>query len=162
MRVFLDTTVFIEWLRKQGKYYSSIETIRNLFNSNQIIGVTSLDVLLELHKGNRGAREIDLIQNKWKFEITYLTPNFIVGDCIGKYKIDLDKFVAEWKKLSGITGEDPDSKHLVTARYARCNYFLTTDNKCINKMNNNGKKFLKNIGILKPDVLLKISQAVAV
>lgn len=95
MRIFIDTAVFIDWLRRKKKYFQSIEKIRDLINNNQMQGLTSLDVLLELHRGNQGAQEIELIEKKWKYVITYLTPNFIVGNGAERYKFDLDKFVSE-------------------------------------------------------------------
>ena len=151
MKVFIDTNIFIYWL-KQTLGYSNIEKIRKLAKEEKVEIIISLDVLLELHKGDAGSRDIGKIEQKWGYVIDYLTPNFVVGntrEAKESRETLLAEYVSKWKELLKSV-DDEDTKHYITSALAGAKYFLTLNDRFINKMKNEGRKHLTAPKIVKP------------
>ena len=157
-KVFVDSSVYINWLNK-GAEYECIERVKRLAKENTIEIKISLGIMHEILVGRDCSdAELEKIKNEWPH--TYcekLDPNFIVGDEDGSYKNYLAKCREEWKSLANLIHDTKDSKHFVTAdRLGGAEYFLTLDNKFFNKMNNEGQKHSSNVKRMKPCEFVKI------
>lgn len=156
VKIFIDASVYIAWLRKESEY-NNIEKIIEFIKNKQIEVVTSLDVMLEIIKGGNGYKDWERVDKNFSPIKHYLTPNFIIGDTNGSYKAFLDASIQEWESLSSLTNDNSDTKHFITGKnLGTVEYFLALDDKFFNKMRSQGKDFLADTQLVRPSDFIQV------
>lgn len=156
VKIFIDTSVYIAWLRKESEY-NNIEKIIELIKSKQIEVVTTLDVMLEIIRGGNGYKDWERIDENFAPIKHYLTPNFIIGDTNGSYKAYLDKSTKEWESLSSLIKDNRDTKHFISGKnLGAVKYFLALDNQFFDKMRSQGKDFLATTQLVNPSDFIQV------
>jgi len=156
IRIFIDTSVYIAWLKKEFEY-NNIEKVIKFIKDGKIEVVTTLDIMLEIIRGGNGYKDWERIDENFAPIKHYLTPNFIIGDTNGSYKAYLDKSKKEWESLSSLIKNNTDTKHFISGKnLGTVKYFLALDNKFFNKMRSQGKNFLVTTQLIKPSALIRV------
>lgn len=157
-RIFIDTCIFDWWASEkiQNQEKKFIEKIRTLIEEGKIAAFWSIENELELLRFVT-PKEWEEKNEKWSKvgNCGTITPDCVIGDTDGSYQERIDEAKDEWMQLSKLIYDEGDSKHIITAIYEEAEFFITVDDKLINKMNNEGKEYLKIIKILKPSEFIK-------
>jgi len=168
IRVFVDTSVVIhsvanpnelddsyEWLKQE---IPLIKDIVSLKNKGKLLPEYELNIMIEIHRRARGKeKEIDELWGDIRPSPTFLD---FQGGMSNPEEVEegFTKPMRERKETFKeiFRGVDLDFIHLVHAEFYDAKYFITTDKKFLNKINNNkkGKDTLK-VKVLSPSEFLK-------
>lgn len=163
MKVFIDASVLIDWTN-QTKEYLEAEQIRLMIQNGLIEATTSIETRLEFYCGASSKDSLD-IKTRWS-KLSFgptITPNFICCTSESQNR-EMVRFYENCNKIKGslvgvLPGKmDKDCQHLITAFYhSVAHYFITTDQKLINKIANEGHKVFEfHDKVLRPSDFLVV------